>query len=329
MSWGEVTNLVTIVGIIVGGLFAYYKFVRRRLYVPRVGLEMTARIDSSTGSCIVDLTVSNLGESRLRFASPDVALRLSESQVVAVYPIDELEWVVSEAAGRPLWRTDRCAFQCVYPSTDEDRIVLESREAARSSVVQPLPVSTVVARVEAWITVESRRIGLGSWSGPRTYTVNLIVSADQDQAASAVVSAPALATADLPPQLRPPGGGGGKGTHLELSAAEESALTGLQFFAEALRTIDDVELKPSTVRRFLTEAAAPTLTVLADLKHSDNPDHLKLRELARAEQLKEPLKFRNVPVAQEESETAPQRRRVRAKVDEPATGRTMSVGGEE
>lgn len=64
------TSLVTALGVVLGGAFAYFKFFRGRLFEPRVDLEVKAgKLNLAEGLAMrVDVTIKNIGQTVLMFA---------------------------------------------------------------------------------------------------------------------------------------------------------------------------------------------------------------------------------------------------------------------
>src|SRR5208283_1329773 len=63
------TSLVTALGVIGAGAFAYFKFFRGRLFQPRVRLELKAsKLNIGQGAAMrVDVTIDNVGQTALMF----------------------------------------------------------------------------------------------------------------------------------------------------------------------------------------------------------------------------------------------------------------------
>jgi len=76
------SNIGPIVGalaVIVGGIVAYYKFVRGRIYRPRVEVDLTGQWSSENGKWRLEarITVKNVGASKLKLLQKGTGLRVS------------------------------------------------------------------------------------------------------------------------------------------------------------------------------------------------------------------------------------------------------------
>lgn len=82
-NWDNATStiehLATIAALIVGGLFAYYKFFKGRIFVPRLetGLSVKSICKGETSYLIASLELKNVGLARVDIHQKGTALRVS------------------------------------------------------------------------------------------------------------------------------------------------------------------------------------------------------------------------------------------------------------
>lgn len=63
-----INNIVIIIGAVVGGIWAYYKFVKGRLFVPKIDLGLSHKIildDEKQIALFVEISIKNIGTSRI------------------------------------------------------------------------------------------------------------------------------------------------------------------------------------------------------------------------------------------------------------------------
>ena len=82
-NWDNATSafehIATVAALIVGGLFAYYKFFKGRVFVPRLatGLSIKSICNRGTSYLIASLELKNVGLSRIDIHQKGTALRIS------------------------------------------------------------------------------------------------------------------------------------------------------------------------------------------------------------------------------------------------------------
>src|SRR5437588_9561555 len=82
-NWENATStfehIATVAGLIIGGLFAYYKFFKGRVFVPRLETCLTVKsiCKDNTGYLIASLELKNVGLSRVDIHQKGTALRVS------------------------------------------------------------------------------------------------------------------------------------------------------------------------------------------------------------------------------------------------------------
>jgi hypothetical protein len=84
----------TVAALIVGGMFAYYKFFKRRLFVPRLELGLSARsiCKDQTSYLVVSLKLKNVGLSRVDIHQKGTALRIRWAENLLVTKTDSVTW---------------------------------------------------------------------------------------------------------------------------------------------------------------------------------------------------------------------------------------------
>jgi hypothetical protein len=72
-------RIVTILGLLTGGAFAYFKFFRGRVFVPRLETELAGRVSAAGTAFLLaaDVKLKNVGLSRVDLHQRGTALRLS------------------------------------------------------------------------------------------------------------------------------------------------------------------------------------------------------------------------------------------------------------
>jgi hypothetical protein len=141
----EVNNVVTSAAVVVGGIWAYFKFIRGRTFAHRAELEVTPSLDQSTGTSYlsVAVTLKNTGLSKLPLNANMKAVRLSG-----------IAGDASDGLRRATWQ------RILTSPTLETHAWLEAQETVTDTVVYSLHVLDVegpraVYQIEA--IVGSRR----------------------------------------------------------------------------------------------------------------------------------------------------------------------------
>ncbi len=77
-----VESAATVIGIVVGGVWVYFKFVKDRVYRPRLDVLIHAGVLSiGTTQCLVcRVSVQNIGTSKVRLLQRGTGLRLSSDE---------------------------------------------------------------------------------------------------------------------------------------------------------------------------------------------------------------------------------------------------------
>jgi hypothetical protein len=78
-TWVDIAGtFVTAAAVVIGGVWAYFRFVRNRTYRPRLEIEMEARRhDVGTPLVEANVTVKNIGASDVRLRQHGTGLRVS------------------------------------------------------------------------------------------------------------------------------------------------------------------------------------------------------------------------------------------------------------
>ena len=75
-----VSGIVTVLAVIVGGVWAYFRFVKERTYRPRLGVNMTGTWVAVADRylLIAEITVMNIGQSVINLRQRGTGLRVSK-----------------------------------------------------------------------------------------------------------------------------------------------------------------------------------------------------------------------------------------------------------
>lgn len=100
INWPETLSntekVVKIAAIVIGGVWTYLKFIRGRIYRPRLRLSVSGRIAMVEGQqhLVVNLTMENVGSSKVDIGEEGTGLRLfSPALTPAVVPPDQTVWM--------------------------------------------------------------------------------------------------------------------------------------------------------------------------------------------------------------------------------------------
>jgi len=74
-----ISSAITALAIIIGGAWAYFKFVRGRTYRPRVEMQLAGQWWRTEGKCLLRarVTIKNVGSSKLKLRQKGSGLRVS------------------------------------------------------------------------------------------------------------------------------------------------------------------------------------------------------------------------------------------------------------
>jgi hypothetical protein len=166
-----VTGLVTALGVVAAGVFAYFKFFRGRLFEPRVDLELKASKLSlvQESAMKVDVTIRNIGQTVLMFAdeylqqllvvglesSRFAAARMKTEPVRWTNPtwVFEQDILADEGSYFPLEQYRIAPEHRVKPAEKDVGEPLEAGVAFRRSILVPVPEDRdcflVIVRVNA------------------------------------------------------------------------------------------------------------------------------------------------------------------------------------
>jgi hypothetical protein len=86
-----VRDAVTAVALIIGGGFAYFKFIRGRTFRPRLNLVVTSKVRREQGvlHVLMDCGARNIGARELRITAEGTAVRLLASSVVSTQDMEQ------------------------------------------------------------------------------------------------------------------------------------------------------------------------------------------------------------------------------------------------
>ncbi|HXM36875.1 MAG TPA: hypothetical protein VN920_16890 [Pyrinomonadaceae bacterium] len=122
---GTVEHVATVVAVIIGGLWAYYKFFRGRVFVPRLDLELSATgfCKNNTTFLVVSLELKNVGLSRVDIHQRGTALRVS-----------------ANVGNTPITKTDTVSWRRPKAYTIFERHSwIESRESIKDELMIAIP----------------------------------------------------------------------------------------------------------------------------------------------------------------------------------------------
>jgi hypothetical protein len=146
LAWKDVgdtvQSFVTAAGIVVGGVFAYYKFIKDRIYRPRLDLDIQAGIldVGTTPYLMCSLSVCNKGATKLSVSHAGTAVIVSPGLAA------EEELKVTR------WRKAESAYVDIFASHDW----IESTEEIRDEALVRVPADGKTAfRVQLRFVVEA------------------------------------------------------------------------------------------------------------------------------------------------------------------------------
>ena len=101
MSLDDASTLVDIIGtivtaaaVIIGGIWAYFNFVKGRTYRPRLEVGLSAQWHAAAGPPLFHLVISvkNIGSSKVDLVQKGTGIRVSRPQTGPTTPDDMIEW---------------------------------------------------------------------------------------------------------------------------------------------------------------------------------------------------------------------------------------------
>ena len=170
VDWlGAVADVITVLAVLIGGAFAYFKFAKGRLFRPRLGLNVASEVVNVEGQLGLNISVAihNAGQSALMFDDE----YLQQLIVVALEPerwresregVVPVEWVkyrwlyeqdllADEGVAFPLVQYKHPTKQPTHPRVGGWR--LEAGEEIRRCILVPVPNDhecfLVIVRVNA------------------------------------------------------------------------------------------------------------------------------------------------------------------------------------
>lgn len=160
-GWVDIANgmssIATVAAVIVGGIFAYYKFARGRIFRIRCGIETTTKMTSigSRKCAIVKVQFGNEGQ-----APVSVYQNAHMQNKLIVLELNEL--MLEDALGSlddVVWEGGMIRQATLFPTVSEsEQTVVESGEKFSTSVLMPLSDDTIGFRAIAILQI----IGRGS-----------------------------------------------------------------------------------------------------------------------------------------------------------------------
>jgi len=135
-DWSTVASLMadvaTVVGIGVGGTWAYYKFLKGQTFHPTCHLDLVATLVDVSGhpALRVEVTIRNGGLSPMRFSE-------ASERELSIVAIDAPIWEEAQArGGNVMWSEGISHIQHLH---EGEPIKLQVQESLGWSVVVPLP----------------------------------------------------------------------------------------------------------------------------------------------------------------------------------------------
>jgi hypothetical protein len=93
---GNSEKVVRIAAIVIGGFWTYLKFIRGRIYRPRLKPSISGRIVRGSGQpyLVVSLAVENVGSSKVEISQKGTGLRLFSPELTpAATPPSQIGWM--------------------------------------------------------------------------------------------------------------------------------------------------------------------------------------------------------------------------------------------
>jgi len=138
----------TVGAVIVGGLFAYYKFLKDRVYRPRVGVALTAgHLQADGGRYLAcRASVSNLGSSKIRLLQAGTGLRVSSHDTNGA-DYTETSWLQR--------RTITVLQQHAW---------IEAKETIQHDSMVRIPANETAYLLEARLVLENKPVNIAVYS---------------------------------------------------------------------------------------------------------------------------------------------------------------------
>jgi hypothetical protein len=137
-----VNDTIRTVAIVVGGVFAYVRFLRGRVLHPKLTLSLECKLVKLNGEGAMQVTAAwlNSGSFRMIFSE-------SCDATLTVYAIDRAVWSKPTEAGEILWTAGkhRELDLLIKEGVKQADIVLEPGEGYETTALVPLPTGPWVA----------------------------------------------------------------------------------------------------------------------------------------------------------------------------------------
>ena len=155
-SWADAVVAVATafgtVSVVVGGIWAYWRFVRGRVSGARARIGLAPRLSDHDGvrQLVVDITFDNVGSEPLVLTHDHqpVDIRLVTRTRAA-------DWAA--AGGWPTWSDVDSSVGRVFRTRRSDPYVVQPGESITSAVTLITPVDAATIRVDAYVRATRRR----------------------------------------------------------------------------------------------------------------------------------------------------------------------------
>lgn len=192
IDWAETaeiwSNLATVIGLFVGGLWAYLKFFKGRTFYPRLELKVSGRPGTIHGSrtLVARLEIKNVGLSRVQLSQEycrlEVSFFLKEAYELIYEKVASSE--MSEIPRAPVW-SEPGIFRAF-----NDHLWVESGEAIVEEMLVTVPPDPhiaysltlrVVSPELAWVRLVRKIKSTWLRKRPTTWTTVAIVEQDDQR----------------------------------------------------------------------------------------------------------------------------------------------------
>lgn len=152
---GGISDIATIAAVIAGGIFAYYKFARGRIFRMRCGVQASAKMISirSQKCAVVDVRFTNDGQGPVSVYRP-----ANEDNELVIYELNEL--MLADALTSlddVVWEGGVVRRATLFPTVSESKpAIVESGENFSTSIVIPLSRDSVGFRAVAILQIIAR-----------------------------------------------------------------------------------------------------------------------------------------------------------------------------
>ncbi|WP_047865406.1 hypothetical protein [Rubrobacter aplysinae] len=143
-------DVVTAVALIIGGGFAYFKFIRGRTFRPRLNLVLTSKVRREQGvlHVLMDCGARNIGARELRITAEGTAVRLLASSMVSTQQDVEQSSQSSQSS--------QSGWDLIGVWQPVEAKTLEPEEPLEESVLVTIPDGGQVAlRIEFSVSIPS------------------------------------------------------------------------------------------------------------------------------------------------------------------------------